>query len=82
MLKFCKIYYVREKNVEMYFLFNWFGGYKFKIEVVIVIDLKYWEKIGMLVWNGVLRIEILVLFEILFISLFEEEIKFYVWYIW
>lgn len=66
----------------MYFLFNWFGGYKFKIEVVIVIDLKYWEKIGMLVWNGVLRIEILVLFEILFISLFEEEIKFYVWYIW
>lgn len=66
----------------MYFLFNWFGGYKFKIEVVIVIDLKYWEKIGMLVWNGVLRIEILVLFEILYISLFEEEIKFYVWYIW
>lgn len=66
----------------MYFLFNWFGGYKFKIEVVIVIDLKYWEKIGMLVWNGVLRIEILVLFESLYISLFEEEIKFYVWYIW
>lgn len=80
--QFCKIYYAREKNVETYSLPNWFGGYKLKIEVATVTDLKYREKTGMLVRNGASRIEILVLPEIPHISSSEEEIKSYARHIW
>lgn len=80
--KFCKIHYAREKNVETYALPNWFGGYKLKIEVATVTDLKYQEKTGVLKRNGASRIEILVLPEIPNISSSEEEIKSYARHIW
>lgn len=50
------------------------------VEIVIVNELK--EDVGKLVLNGNVRVEVLVLFEILNIYILVEELMLYVRYFW